>query len=388
MQSSRPVVPRPQPRGFALPMVMIALVLIGALISGAYFLSQQEFRTGRSTLTEQGAFAVAEYGMGSAIKNWDRQQNVDMAIGGMRGPDTVRMANGNFAVIRISRLNEFTFWAVSEGFAANGNVQQAARRRINEALRIAYPTFNIRGALTVRGQVEVQGSSKVNGNDSIPSQWSTYGVCPPPGSAMPGVAAPDTTQVCSGTCPGTGAYRIYGNPPEAQDPVAADTNTYFKYGDQNWQTLTAKADVQLPGGNYKPQPNGTSTSCNMADPLNWGDPFRTTACDDYFPIIYVKGSLSLQANSYGQGILLVEGDMQLAGGFEFNGIVIVRDDIKTTGTGNKISGAVFAGNTYTSDNSSIAGNAEIKYSSCAIDRATKASAALVRAKQRGWAEIF
>jgi hypothetical protein len=86
-------------------------------------------------------------------------------------------------------------------------------------------------------------------------------------------------------------------------------------------------------------------------------------------------------------VLLVNGDMDMAGGFEFNGILIVRDDIKSTGNGNKISGSAFAGNTYTTDNTSVSGNSEIQFSRCAIDRATKGSAAIVRAKQRGYAEI-
>ena len=121
--------------------------------------------------------------------------------------------------------------------------------------------------------------------------------------------------------------------------------------------------------------------------MNWGDPGRTTACADYFPIIFIDGNLKIQANSQGQGVLLVNGSMEMAGGFEFNGIVIVRNDIKSTGNGNKISGSAFAGNTYTTDNSSISGNSEIQFSRCAIERAAKGSATIVRTKQRGFAEV-
>ena len=110
-------------------------------------------------------------------------------------------------------------------------------------------------------------------------------------------------------------------------------------------------------------------------------------CRDYFPIIYVKGDLAIQSNSRGQGILLVEGDLEMAGGFEFNGIMIVRDDIKSTGNGNKISGSAFAGNTYTTDNTNVSGASEIRYSSCAIERASRGASTITRAPQRGFAEI-
>ena len=49
---------------------------------------------------------------------------------------------------------------------------------MNAVYRLAYPSFNIIGALTVRGKVEVQGSSKVDGTDEIPPQWTTSGICP------------------------------------------------------------------------------------------------------------------------------------------------------------------------------------------------------------------
>jgi hypothetical protein len=110
-------------------------------------------------------------------------------------------------------------------------------------------------------------------------------------------------------------------------------------------------------------------------------------CADYFPIIYIDGDLKIQANARGQGVLLVNGSMEMAGGFIFTGIVIVRNDIKSTGNGNKITGSAFAGNTYTTDNSSVTGDSEIHYSSCAIDRASKGSSTIVRTKQRGFAEI-
>ncbi|HET6681904.1 MAG TPA: pilus assembly PilX N-terminal domain-containing protein [Gemmatimonadaceae bacterium] len=381
MHRSRPAQKRGDRRGFALALALMGIVLIATLISGAYFMSQQEFRSGRNQLTEQRAFSAAEYGMGSAVKRFDKVNNLQMAFGAVTTPDTVQAGGGAFAVVRTTRVNEFTYSATSEGYAGGTNAQVAAVRKINEILRIARPSFDVRGALTVNGPVSVQGSSKVNGNDSIPDQWKTSSICPVPGAGLPGVAAPDTGAV-------TGDTKIFGTPPKVEDPAAADTNTYFKYGDESWNTLTANADIVLPGGNYSTAPTVIGSACNKADVTNWGDTFRTTPCDDYFPIIYIKGSIKLNAGSIGQGILLVEGDLEMTGGFEFVGIAIVRDDIKVRGTGNKVSGAVFAGNQYISDNTSVSGNAEIRYSSCGIDRALKGASTVVRAKQRGWSEIF
>ena len=379
---------RTRREGFALVVAMIAIVVIGALIAGAFFTSTQEFLIGRNSLVDQRAFGAAEAGAVQPVQSWLKTLNLSMANGTTLAPDTLNLAGGAYAVRRVTRLNEATFWVMSDGYAGGTSGPLASRHRINATYRIAFPTFNIIGALTVRGRVEVQGSSVVDGIDGTPPNWG--GVCPLPGAPMPGVNAPDTTLVCSGQCPENANVqpRIFGNPGQEQSAAAADTNTYYKYGDQNWLTLTANADIKLPGGNYKTLPQASNNTCNTSNTMNCVDPSRTTACADYFPIIYIDGNLQLQANSRGQGVLLVNGDVDMAGGFEFNGIVIARDDIKSTGNGNKITGSVFAGNTYTADATNVSGNSEIKYSSCAVERASKGSAVIVRIKERGWTELL
>jgi Tfp pilus assembly protein PilX len=53
--------------GFALAVAMVAIVVIGALIAGAFFTSTQEYRIGRNSLIDQRAFAAAEAGVTQPI---------------------------------------------------------------------------------------------------------------------------------------------------------------------------------------------------------------------------------------------------------------------------------------------------------------------------------
>jgi hypothetical protein len=377
-------------RGFALGITLIALTVIGAIIATAFFTSTQEFRVGRNSLVEQRAMTAAEYGSawGYRFLVQNKSLNLTMANGATRGPDTVQTADSSFAVVRTTRLNQNTYWVVSEGFSGGNSVQSQAVRRVNNIFRVDVASFNVRGAVTVRGGMSVQGSALVNGNDSIPASWKGQGVCPPTGPNLPGIAAPDTNVVCDGNCSSSPKGRIIGNPAKAPDVVAADTNTYFRYGNVTWNQLVAAADVKLTGGIYKPAPSTSNGACNALDPLNWGDPKLTTACRDYFPIIYVNGDLKLASNAYGQGILLVNGSITLVGGFEFNGIVVARNDFNSAGNGNKITGTVFAANSTVSDNTGMNGNSTVQYSSCAVQRAANGAASVARAKERGWAELF
>jgi hypothetical protein len=112
-----------------------------------------------------------------------------------------------------------------------------------------------------------------------------------------------------------------------------------------------------------------------------------TQCQSYFPIIYRNGNLRVQ-DGRGQGVLLVEGNFEVRGNFEFNGIVIVRGELSTQGTGNKITGAVLAQNAELGDETTIIGNPVINYSACAVERALVGNASLKPLVERSWAQLY
>src|SRR5205807_10258286 len=184
-----------------------------------------------------------------------------------------------------------------------------------------------------------------------------------------------------------------GNPPSLTTPAAADSNTYFNYGNSNYQSLAATANLVYPGGSLL---NGVGpivvgAACQTSvNPPNWGEPNHATpagACDTYFPIIHVLGDLKVTTGR-GQGILLVDGDLTVAGNFAFDGAVIVRGGLKMSGTGNKVSGALMSASVNVDDNVALAGNTSILYSSCALISALSASAYPKQAKERGWVDVY
>ena len=89
----------------------------------------------------------------------------------------------------------------------------------------------------------------------------------------------------------------------------------------------------------------------------------------------------------GQGILLVNGDLSVAGGFQFFGVVIVTGHLKTTGTGGHFTGGVLAQNVDLEQNT-VLGNAVISYSSCAAGMAMKSVASPVLARSRSWVDLY
>lgn len=377
---------RDERRGIALVTALFGVVVLAVMMSGMYFTSNQEYSGTRNALIEQRGFAVAEYGLNSEVSNWDRSRNLltNFPIGSIDS-NQVYIASGDTAWVKVSRLTDNTFWVVSEGRANIGSAKLEARRQTSAYVRIAYPTINPKGAITAAGDVKMQGSALVDGDDSNPAGWTN---CSAPGATVPAVTVPPTKTVTYN------ASNVGSTPAVSYDAAAADSNTYVRYGSESWNTLTSNADITLAGGVMGSDilPVGTATTCTKSN-TNWGEPFRVAGsivgCYGYFPIIYSQTSLHLNGDGYGQGILLVNGDFEINGKFEFYGIIIVRDDLlKSNGTA-KIQGAVFAANmTLTDPLSWMTGNQDVFYSNCAVQSALSGSAILVRVTQRHWAQIF
>lgn len=390
-------------QGFALAVAIMAIVVIGSLIAGAFFASTQEFRVGRNTLIEQRAFSVAEYGLNTEISNWDRSRNLPSALSttfpvGAVDSSRIIVRQGDSAFIKVTRLTPTTFWVVSTGVASVVNPGTRAVRNTNMLVRIAYPTVSTGGAVVVAGDLEVQGSSLISGVNTTPTGWDCANV--PNMRDTAGVNVSPTAKVTAK--PGA----ITGFPSISRSLAAADSLTYVRYGSETWNSLARNADITLStmlnrSNRIDVQPTtvtGDNTKCKTLNPdgtvneTNWGEPYRAGSvvpCHNYYPIIYSPGDLHLNGNGRGQGILLVEGNLQINGGFEFYGIVIVKDDINK-GNGNAdIFGTIMARNATIGDGgSTFTGNQTVLYSRCAIENALRGSAILVPTRTRSWAQLF
>lgn len=374
--------------GFALAVAIFAIVVIGGIVAGAFFASNQDYKIGRNTLLQERALAASEFGLNQSIAQWDVMQNTTMGVGTTTAARTFSLtAQGggvaDQANVRITRLNDLTFWAVSEGQVGAG-VTSGARRRTGMILKLYVPQIDILGALTVRGALKIGGSSNIDGDDHPPPGWS----CGANKPKKPGIAAADATQITTSGCNSLSC--VDGNPKVVTDPKAAKDSTYFEFGGVSWNDLVASANIRI-SGSPRPEPSYKADgSCNKGDTGNWGDvnrnPLFPGKCEGYFPIIYSPGDIDFQGGK-GQGILLVEGDLKVTGRFEFYGPVIVKGKLVTAGTGGHFNGGVLASNVDLEQNS-VLGDAVINYSSCAVAAAVMGSTLPTPALQRGWADMF
>ena len=362
-------------RGAVLLVAIIGIIVAGSLVTALVTVSVMDHREGRNTRNMGQAFAVAETGLSEMVGNWDSGSWNGMVVGdSVMVNGTTPSGSGSYAGV-VKRLNNNLFLVN----VAGSDQTTGARQRVGAFVRLRTMTMDIRAALTTQGPTTVGGTSQISGYDQDPYGWSAC----PPDSDLAGIRLPDM-----GDLNGIGSCRTFGciggEPSVEPDPTVADS-TFFQYGDMDWQELVALANKRLAPATYQQilpslLPSG---SCDLSDIRNWGDPRNpTSTCGGYFPIIYVPGTLVVNTG-YGQGILLVEGDLTVNGGFEFYGVVIVRGALSTGGQGGHFNGAVMAANVNL-DNNSVLGDALVQYSQCAKAKALTNAAPGSQLRSRGW----
>lgn len=115
-----------------------------------------------------------------------------------------------------------------------------------------------------------------------------------------------------------------------------------------------------PGTQFGTYPSGMPDSPSGANPQ----------------VVYMPGSVQLTGNVGGAGILIIDGDLDVHGGFSYYGLVLVRGKITFTGGGSQsvnLYGAILAGEDMTATDIAIGdvigGSFSFQYDACALAQA-------------------
>ncbi len=379
-----------RPSGFALPVAIFALVIVGLLVTGGFYIARQEAQIGRAS--ESGALAlyIAEAGITQAMADWDPGAAWDMS----NLTDTITFAGetdeGEWTVDAI-RTGVRTFFLYGQGTVTRGGIHAGATREVGTYVRSRIPDLDPPAALLTRNETRISGSSEVDGGDSIYAGWEDLGLCDRDSlEDKPGILTNDTTQVDN-----RGQGNVTGDPPMDEDESISDS-TFTQFGDIDWDELTSMANIRLEGssGMTAPAPSyHDDGTCELSNPWNWGNPRGDPATDDcanYFPIIHITGDrATFQGGGLGQGILLLDGALDLRGDFEFHGIIIAQGSFETQGSGNRVYGGVMASNA-DFDSQNVTGGSVVTNSTCATRRAIRESTDLMRPRPiaaRSWVDL-
>lgn len=377
--------------GFALSVAVFALVVVGVLVTGGFYLARQETRIGVASERGTEAFYMAERGANEVMSEWDVS-----TMGSLSAWQTTTIADtvdgGNYSVA-VTKMSSRLYFLLSTGkITAGSGMFGEASRMLGMIVRLNTAEIEPQAALSTVGSVRIQGSMEIIGHDGNPGPWGGY--CDPPGESKPGILIDDTLNIEDiGK-----ALVVEGDPVYQQDPNL-EPDSLLRFGDLTFDDLVALADITLPHRTRLRQlepdsmdMGGGDWVCETSSNDNWGTPDDPGgACGSYFPVIYAEGDLDIAANEHGQGILLVEGDLEISGTHIFYGPVIIKGTLWASGggTGGHFMGGVIAANVVLEE-TRITGNAVVEYSSCAVSRAVLNNSSLTRVRpieDRSWVDL-
>lgn len=367
-------------RGVALPLALFTLVIAAVMITAVFYVGRLEQRMGYNSIAATRAFEAAETGVTAVLLGWDPASYNSMANGATIAlPSTSVGGNAVYTAI-VRRINTSLFLVQAEGrYVVAG--QALTRRQVARLARSDPPSLDPLAAVISRMAIEVAGSAHVDGHDSVPTTWGA--VCPGPSSNVPGIK--DSVGDVTLTPPCVNPGCVKGSPSPIITDINVSTSGFNSWGNLTYPQMVARATKIISGNVSGIQPTDVSGICQVALANNWGDPLDPSGpCGNYFPIIYAPGDVTL-SGGWGQGILLVDGDLTINGPVTFYGAVMVKGSVQLS-NGDIVGGLSINGLSGTA--SVISGSATVTHSRCVLDRVATGAVPPMPLGERNWIQLY
>ncbi|MCJ7628200.1 MAG: hypothetical protein MUO50_07405, partial [Longimicrobiales bacterium] len=372
---------------------VFALIVVGVLVTGGFYLARQETRIGVASGRATTAFYLAERGANEVMSQWDASR-----FGGLANWGTASVSDtteSGIWSVNVTKMSSRLYFLLASGRVEDGSpVYGDAGRMVGVVARLTTANVEPQAALTTVDDLKFGGSAFIDGNDFNPPEW---GDCSAPGAGKPGVLIDDINNINYLTK--NAEDNIVGVPDPIEERTGMTSADLLAFGDLTWNELVDLATVKYPSqvtitqltpDSIIKEGSTTEYECKTTLQNNWGSPKNPGgACGNYFPIIYAENGLKISASDAGQGILLVNGDLEVSGGHEFYGPVIIKGTLTTTGTGGHFVGGVVAANVNL-DLTTVLGNAVIQFSSCSVNKAILNNLGLTSVRpleRRSWVDL-
>ena len=154
--------------GFALPVTVFALVVVGVITTGGFFMAHQEGRIGVASEHAGLAFYLTERGLVDVMGTW----NSAFSALPLWGDTAVTQDYSGLGQVttRVTKMTNFLYFLDVEATVTRGGaVLSGASRRVGMTVRLMTADMQPRAALTTRGQTSLSGTAEVHGEDELGS---------------------------------------------------------------------------------------------------------------------------------------------------------------------------------------------------------------------------
>lgn len=312
-------------------MILVILIILEASVAAAFALGLALRATGRGSVGAVRARNAAQAGLARSVSR-PLPEGFDTATAPLDWDAGLLPGGGSFTVT-VGPFGPRALIVSSSGRDRETSATATLAHLVRRRPRV--PEFG--AALVHVGDLEVTGSLDVAGDDRTPPGWQVCGAAD--SVSRSGRLALDTSAT-----------------PLAGLPLSA------------WRRHAVAAPLPLAGA-VVPSPLVLGNRC-AADALNWGDPTSPLApCGSHMPVIDHRGNLHI-AGGMGHGLLIVDGDVFVGGGFRYHGVILVSGRLAVGPLGASVVGVVVAAG---AGGHVVRGPLRVHFSKCLIDLALPAT---------------
>ena len=368
-------------RGFALVLALIALLIISTVVIAGYLVSSRQLTAGLAGLAANAGLYSAEAGLNASLAVWSSKSAAELRPGSTMQLLSGELASGDAYDVWVTRLDDGSddraFFLIRSVGTARG--PGGGRRQLGLLVQADQLSDSLccAAALSSAARVSMESSALVSGDHLGGGEDSACY----PSEARPGILLDER----SGQLSVQAGSRISGDPPVLRSSDVGRQAEALRLRFLQHRDFTLPAGTVIKHVGPASQADGI---CQRRRRDNWGAPGTSShPCSSYLPIVHASGDLTLLSGR-GQGILIVDGNLTLQGGFQFDGIILLAGSLDARTPGAGVRGAIIAGR----EDAVIAlgTGARIQYDPCAVRRALWGSnlGALRPLAQRAWLEIF
>ena len=310
---------KPARRGIALISVLFFLVVCALAITAVFFAHRSAKHNSLGIAAGARLLAAADASLHASLSRWSSIDRNAQVIG-----STVATTVAEDGRIRtttyVTRLAARIFSITSEAQLVGSSVA----RRVSLLVRLPFDGSQLHGALVSAVGTTIGSKVRFVRDSASCDTGAAVRLAPTVALSLDAGIPPDS------------------QPSILRDAIAEDSSLYLRVGDRWWSELAQRADIRLAGDTrVTPAPIVDGAQCGGGD-TNWGDPLGAiAACVTRAPLVYVSGDLTIDGG-VGQGVLLVDGHLAIAGPFTFSGQIVARRGIETLADNIAISGALYA----------------------------------------------
>ncbi len=382
-------------RGVALPMVLIALVILSALVVAFSVLSSTEPTIAGNQLRVAQARALAESAVERALwaltagkvspgttgslayplpatvpAPYDGSQLISVAaagnqLGGFRVTVTQGATQNERNVVAVG-------WVPTD---TSSDTRTKAHQRITVTLMDLFDPGKMPCALCVRGDLQVGGNSTIDATQdtSCGNKYGTWSTRTVDGNGN--VISPGDTTLSSGAAhilgaDGNSTANQSTDMATEQNQAAFDANKMTNTDLTALKTLAKRLGTYFQGAVTFDASNRLPTGLIFVDTVSGNniDPATTPASD--YASVDIHGNAGSGPNNSWNGWIVVNGTLAISGNIQLNGLVYAQNDISYTGTGTgRITGQMISANVKdtiaTVIDTSTFGNSQIIYNCAA-----------------------